>query len=278
MGNTRRKKVSVFKGKGYQLAYSEYGLSTGIPIIFHHGLVGSSILPPIYNDLATAANVKLVAIARPGYGLSTPYPMNTIADWGYMVSPLLEELGINTDFGTIGISAGSPYAYALANTFGHRILGVWIASGIPYFRHQEIWDAYPQEKKEEYQRCQQLNDEQLAKLLIEYLKKEESQNSTSAEMQESLDATLSHNGLGIVREIRMQLADWGFSPFTLECGVGMWHSKDDDEIPFAPIKIMKQLMQFTSLHCQEEPTHIPSEATLTAIFESIRYASSSLRN
>jgi pimeloyl-ACP methyl ester carboxylesterase len=105
---------------GRRLGYSEYGTTHGTPVLFFHGAPGSSY---IHQDLALIAaqnDVCLIAVDRPGYGLSDPQPNRTFLSFADDINAFTNTLGIKK-FSIIGFSAGSPYPLACAYKFPERI-------------------------------------------------------------------------------------------------------------------------------------------------------------
>jgi pimeloyl-ACP methyl ester carboxylesterase len=111
---------------GRRLAYTEWGLSDGTPILCFHGSPGARTWCP--DEAATAASgVRLIMPDRPGIGRSDPLEGRTLADWPKDVLSLADALEI-PEFGIIGISAGGQYAAACAALISGRLRGVAIVA------------------------------------------------------------------------------------------------------------------------------------------------------
>ena len=65
---------------GRKLGYAEYGDTDGSPIFYFHGFPGSRIEARLMNDPAAARNLRLIAVDRPGIGLSDLQPRRRIAN------------------------------------------------------------------------------------------------------------------------------------------------------------------------------------------------------
>ena len=114
---------------GRKLGYAEYGVANGSPVLFFHGAPGSS---HIHADLAAIAaqnNVRLIAVDRPGYGLSDPQPNRTILCFADDVDILTNSLGVKR-FSIIGFSAGSPYPLACAYKFPDKVTKIALAGSL----------------------------------------------------------------------------------------------------------------------------------------------------
>jgi pimeloyl-ACP methyl ester carboxylesterase len=137
---------------GRVVGFATFGSSDGIPVIWCHGGPGSR-LDPVHRDAeAATAGFLLVGIDRPGYGVSTPRPGRTIADWIPDATAVADELGID-EFVAAGVSTGGAYALALAALVPDRVLGVVACCSLTDMRCQtarstmsrahchDVWDA-----------------------------------------------------------------------------------------------------------------------------------------
>src|SRR6185503_13463442 len=97
------------------LSYAEYGNKAGLPLLVQHGLIASISDHHLFDRLIESG-IHLICIARPGYGASSPYVMENLAEWGDIVSILVDTLKISK-FDILGMSSGAPYSYAI----GHRL-------------------------------------------------------------------------------------------------------------------------------------------------------------
>ena len=105
---------------GRQLGFAEYGAPNGSPVLFFHGAPGSRHIHADMASIAAQRGIRLIAVERPGYGLSDPQPGRTMLDWTDDIEALIDALGIK-QFAVIGFSMGSIYALACAYKFPQRI-------------------------------------------------------------------------------------------------------------------------------------------------------------
>ena len=91
---------------GASLSYAEYGTSTGNPVLLFHGLVGSICSEGMEESLC-GLPVRVIALARPGYGASDYFDMDCVADWGRLLAEFWDYLEL-WSFDIVGISAGAP--------------------------------------------------------------------------------------------------------------------------------------------------------------------------
>lgn len=104
---------------GRLLGLAEYGDPAGVPVFFCHGTPSSRIMHP---DASAAAElgVRLIALDRPGCGLSDFQPNRRFLDWPDDVVQVADQLGLER-FGVVGVSGGGPYVAACAFKIPERL-------------------------------------------------------------------------------------------------------------------------------------------------------------
>ncbi|QKT03988.1 alpha/beta hydrolase [Ectothiorhodospiraceae bacterium 2226] len=105
---------------GRRLGYADYGDPRGRPVLYCHGLPGSRLEARWAHEAAAERGLRLLALERPGYGLSDPLPQRRLVDWPADVAHAADRLGVER-FTLIGISGGGPYALACAARLGPRV-------------------------------------------------------------------------------------------------------------------------------------------------------------
>ena len=117
---------------GRMLGYAEYGASEGKPVFYFHGHPGSRLDWPGIVDLDNAAaelNARIIAVDRPGHGLSDFQRGRKILDWPDDVIELADALQVPR-FAVLGLSGGGPYAAACAFSIPDRLTTTAIVSGM----------------------------------------------------------------------------------------------------------------------------------------------------
>ena len=95
---------------GRTVGFADHGDSAGTTsVLWCHGGPGSRLEPAYLRAQANAAGLRVVGIDRPGYGLSTPQPGRTIADWVPDAVAVADHLDID-QFVTVGTSTGGAFA------------------------------------------------------------------------------------------------------------------------------------------------------------------------
>lgn len=127
-----RDRETLWLRDGRSLGYAEYGTPDGEPGFYFHGHPGSRLEAQFADAAAADAGVRIIAIDRPGYGLSDFQPHRTILDWPRDVVDAADQLQL-TRFSVLGASGGGPYALACAHEIPERITRVGVVSGVgPY--------------------------------------------------------------------------------------------------------------------------------------------------
>jgi pimeloyl-ACP methyl ester carboxylesterase len=118
---------------GRRLGYAQYGQPDGEPIVYFHGHPGSRLEASLAHKAAAASSFRVVALDRPGYGLSDFQPGRAIIDWPSDVAQAADALGIDR-FSVAGASGGGPYALACAWRLAGRVVQAAVISGVGPFQ------------------------------------------------------------------------------------------------------------------------------------------------
>jgi pimeloyl-ACP methyl ester carboxylesterase len=113
---------------GRTLAYLEVGDPEGRPVFYFHGTPGSRLEGLMYDELNQQLGIRMIALDRPGYGLSDLQEDRTYLDWPDDVSELADHLGIER-FAVLGWSSGGPHAAAVAHEIPQRLTVAAIVAG-----------------------------------------------------------------------------------------------------------------------------------------------------
>lgn len=119
---------------GRTLGYDRYGPPAGVPVMLFHGSPSSRYDWHLFGDqgLVEKLRLNLIAVDRPGVGLSGFQPGRRIGDWPADVAALAAALGLQR-FAVLGYSGGGPYVLACARQIPERLLAAGIVSGTgPY--------------------------------------------------------------------------------------------------------------------------------------------------
>jgi pimeloyl-ACP methyl ester carboxylesterase len=118
---------------GRTLGFAEYGNPKGTPLLYFHGYPSSRLEASPIHAMARRQGLRVLALDRPGFGLSTPQPHRRILDWPVDVQAFAKSMHLSR-FAVLGASGGGPYALACAYALPkHMLTGVGMfASATPW--------------------------------------------------------------------------------------------------------------------------------------------------
>jgi pimeloyl-ACP methyl ester carboxylesterase len=115
---------SILLNDGRRLGYADLGDPLGVPILVFHGFRDSRLTVHPDTDVLTKLGCRVIAVDRPGTGLSDPKDdRSLVADWARDVAQLAESLRIK-EYGLLGWSLGGPYALACTSLPGARAVSI----------------------------------------------------------------------------------------------------------------------------------------------------------
>jgi pimeloyl-ACP methyl ester carboxylesterase len=121
---------AVTLADGRRLAFTVTGPANGVPVIYCHGAIGTPIDASIdLQRITRALGVRYIAPSRPGIGGSDASPGRSVLDFADDVSELADALCLKR-FSVVGVSAGGPYALALAYKLRGRVGRVALCSSL----------------------------------------------------------------------------------------------------------------------------------------------------
>jgi len=240
---------SFVRYKGRELlSYAEYGDRHGYPVLVQHGMVASIRDGDLFG-LLTKAGVHLVAVARPGYGASSPYVMENLAEWGDLVAVLVAALEL-AQFDVLGISSGAPYSYAIGYRLPDKVRNIFILSGTPALYDDRIlacW-PYPVKRDAAIPELQSLARE----LFFSHLSKDDLS-------RHDIRDSMRNDCFGIAQDLRLRSLDWGFRLADVQAQVHMQHSRLDDQVPFITAEKTSRLLPNCQFEAKESGEHFSSQ-------------------
>ncbi len=240
--------IIKYKNK-YDLSYIDTGEPSGYPVLIQHGLIASIADVDLFDRLIRN-HARIISIARPGYGESTPYEMRSYAAWGEIAAPLVRELGL-AHFDILGMSSGAPYSYALGAFFPEKVRNIYIFSGMPALFDEKVLADWPYPPL----RSQSLAElENLAQQLF-------FQNLSAGDLQRSdIRDSMRNHYFGVAQDLKLRFMDWGFNLSDIKARVFMRHSKTDDSVPYQTATRTTQLLPHCNLELTETGPHFSKEA------------------
>ena len=241
------KQIILYKN-GNSLSYAEYGNKNGYPILVQHGLIASISDYHLFDRLIKAGT-HLICIARPCYGESSPYRMNNMAEWGDIVSVLVDECNLS-HFDILGISSGAPYSYAIGCKLPDKVQNIFILSGTPALYDDNILDFWP------YEVNKNASITELEKLAYELFFSNLSKEDL---LRNDIKDSMMHNCFGIAQDFKLRCTDWGFNLSDVKRIVYMQHSKADNNIPFVTAEMTSKFLPNCKFIIKENDSHFSNE-------------------
>lgn len=242
---TDRKNLSLLLPDGRRLGYAEYGAPEGSPVLFFHGAPGSRHIHADMANIAAQHSIRLIAVERPGYGLSDPQPGRSILDWPDDVAVLADALGLDR-FALIGFSMGSIYALACAYRLSERITRIALSGAVAPLDAPGVMEGISPAVSGLYALAQANPDELRRTLaavapspaaLVEAMAgsaAERDRNEINARRAEfEIEyAQVLHSGVeGVASDFILASQDWGFPLGGINTGTYLWCGTTDQNTP-----------------------------------------------
>jgi pimeloyl-ACP methyl ester carboxylesterase len=238
---------------GGSLAYSEYGVATGTPVLFYHGWPSSRTMGEIADAAARELNVRIISPDRPGIRDSTFQPNRELMDWPGLVDELTNHLALQ-QFRILAISGGAPYAFVTAWKLPARVRAIAVVSGavpiaalrdqsgllplyrwmIRFGRHQPrllrvlFYLAGPLVSLRAFVRA--------AHKFLQMLPAADAQalrdNAAFDILFESQRHAWRGSAAGVIADAQIYAQPWGFRLEDVDVPVRIWHGKEDRAFSF----------------------------------------------
>lgn len=115
---------------GRRLVFSVAGPADGIPVVYFHGAIGTALETSVdLESIAFELGIRHISVCRPGIGGSDPVRGRDLLGFADDVRELADALAIER-FAIIGVSAGGPYALAVAHQLRDRVTAAAICSSL----------------------------------------------------------------------------------------------------------------------------------------------------
>jgi pimeloyl-ACP methyl ester carboxylesterase len=122
---TNSRQVTLADGR--LLGFDDFGHAEGTPVLFFHGFGSSRVVRHPDDDIAEELGARVIAVDRPGIGLSTRLPGRRVTDFPRDIAELLDVLGLER-CAIVAWSGGGPYALACAWQMPERFSVVGLIS------------------------------------------------------------------------------------------------------------------------------------------------------
>jgi pimeloyl-ACP methyl ester carboxylesterase len=266
--DTGRSPRTVTLDDGRTVAYTEYGASDGTPVVFLHGTPGSRLLGEVFDGPASERGYRVLALDRPGYGRSTPWPSRTPADAAEYVGAVLADAGVSRA-GVIGFSGGAIHALALAATSPDLVTSVDVVAGpappaasdaTPRFQRVlgVLANSVPPVVRAGYGLNALFAERSATPVVTQYTSpdgppvSDEAAELVRSDFCEGFRETTA----GAVTETRLFSGDWGFSVENVERPVRLWYGRRDANAPLTAAHELDDRLPESDLTVDDEADHL----------------------
>lgn len=240
---------------GRKLGYDERGAPDGKPLFYFHGSPSSRVESNLFvnDEVLQSLNVRLIAVDRPGMGLSDFQPNRRFLDFPKDVLALADHLKIER-FAILAYSGGGPYGEACALSIPDRLTRVGIVSGTAPLTQPGLTEGIPADNLRYFD----LSREKpwLARLMLRMMGvlsrfvPERMTANALATLPEPDRATIStpefQTGFlamilealrkgtrGAQHDTFLMITEWDFHPEDIQIPVLLWHGEQDKNAPIA---------------------------------------------
>lgn len=245
---TRQKIVQL--DNGGVVAFQEYGVADGVPVIFCHGWPSSCSMAQLADEPARALGVRIISPDRPGISGSSMQPNRRLLDWPRLLERLVDHLRIR-EFRILAVSGGAPYAYASAVAMPERVHAIAVVCGVIPFAELKDFEGLlplyrwmlafyrhrPQLLRRFFHLARpflsfrapvRLRPLLLKMLLLRPCDAESLREDAAFEaIFESQRCAWRASAEGVMADAQIYAEPWGFSIEDVRVPVQLWHGKED---------------------------------------------------
>lgn len=254
---------------GRRLGYADFGPADGKPIFYFHGAPSSRKEWRLFGQQidTRAPGVRVIAVDRPGMGLSSFQPGRRYVDWPADVTALADRLGL-TKFAVLGYSGGGPYAAVCARQIPERLTGVGMVSSPAPFTEPALLDGMNGDNlkflfmNRDKPRLARAIWRMLGLVLRFAPGRFLSQAMAALPQPDRLvmdDPLVQQAFVDLIRESlrpgpagpavdnAIMVSPWGFDPAGIKAPVLLWHGDQDQNVPMAMARYLAAVIPHSSL-------------------------------
>jgi pimeloyl-ACP methyl ester carboxylesterase len=272
---------------GRTLGYADYGDPQGKPVIYNHGGLSCRVDVSFASDLLRDNHFRLIAIDRPGIGISSEHPKRSLTDWPDDVLHVANELDLDK-FGVIGWSCGGPSALACAWKIPERLTGVATISGAPPLNDpKRVDELHSWVDRFLCRTC--ISAPWLAQAVValgasqsrELIRKDLLREVNSAadrelietmSLEESTDFFLESVKCGVkgqVDDYRVIVEPWGFELNEIRIPVNVYVGDRDGLLPQSHAKLLHESIAGSTLHIIKDRGHFMLHHEILCVMQTI---------
>jgi pimeloyl-ACP methyl ester carboxylesterase len=261
---------------GRRIAWHEYGLPSGVPLLYCHGFPSSGREAALLHPAAVAARVRVIAPDRPGFGGSDQLDERRLIDWPYDAERLADHLGIDR-FGLIGVSGGGPYALACTWRLGERVAATTLVCPLGPVYLPEVLRAMRLPVRTGVSvggrvpwLAELIYGTATAAVLLRWprivehfrtLTAPASDRATLADgdnaaiLNATIEDAMQHGALGPRTELRLYTRPWGLPVAQIDRSIAIWHGEADGTVPLAHGQWYAAQLPRADLHVRPREGH-----------------------
>jgi pimeloyl-ACP methyl ester carboxylesterase len=273
-----KKEQHIILKDGRKLGYADFGKEDGFRVLLFHGTPGSRLWFTDDDTKSIARGLRLIAVDRPGFGISDRKIKRTVLDWPNDVIELADQLQLNR-FSVVGVSGGGVYAASCAYSIPVRIVSAVLVSSVAPFENGKppkkmclpnrlaffLSKNLPWLLRITYKTQKKLMHENASKYLtaiqnqVSHLCESDKhvlQSATYAQMLLVHMKEALRNGVEeAVSEPALLSRNWGFNCAEIKARVHIWHGMEDTLAPLAEIQKLGSLIPSAHTHLVKNKGH-----------------------
>lgn len=230
---------------GRRLFYRDYGVPSGIPVVYFHFGLSASMLPPAAAAAATKAGVRVIAFERPGFGLSDPRKEYSLDGVASDVDELCRKLGLNR-ITLFGDGYGGGFAVAAARRLNDRVIRLalhgpnlgWPATNGENRNGLSVMYRQPWIIPTAAEMLRRGLRIPVIRSLLGYLSERSRSDADrvsdpefSAYLNTTIFEALERSSAGLASELMMFGRGARSDPSALRCPIAVWHGEENAVVP-----------------------------------------------
>ncbi|CAH0535700.1 hypothetical protein VST7929_03185 [Vibrio stylophorae] len=245
------RQIKVTEGRTIEI--EQYGEMDAYPVVFFHDLLGGVQICPDLEAAAVQYGFKIIAIARPGYGSSTPAEYKYISDWNADMMALVKALSLE-NYAVLAHGTGAPFALSCSQMMTHGPARTVVLNGIPALYLNEVRQHYGMVRRQGMNALRTgfsaVKKALLPKMVQQFIE-------THHQRTTYYDSFLASDPQRILPELELQQSYWGVDLLSLKA-VKWYHGQNATWSPLSAaeemISVSRGVMLSRICDLAEEPT------------------------
>lgn len=238
---------------GRWVAYAEWGVPDGLPVVAWPGGFGSRYGWGWARAWASASGVRLVIPDRPGYGRSDPCSDRTIASTAADVHELLRRLGVRR-YSVLGNSSGGPYALATAALHPEAVERVGVVSGVAPFGRSG-WQAGMSVRNRRFWTAARRGPTAAVPLIADAVEQAGRDVNLHPERRADIAEAVRQGPHALAYDAWLVARSWGIDLGAIDVRIDVWHGALDDDVPLGLAQGLVRMLPRSALHLWPRQGH-----------------------